>query len=200
MPELCKQATIFFGAPGKIGWTERYFLNALTYEQAKTDTDNLVDVRRALSTSDLSLAYVRISDVGIKGDSVVSVSPGINGTFPDVVNGPGNTEPWTALNIRLEGGTLYRGRKFIHGLPQALMGGSFFTPSADWTNLFTAYVALLKSACCLYVRDKTVAQPAAPMPPIMVKQGITNVLIIGTTTRHVGRPFGLQVGRRLVRA
>lgn len=196
MPEIQKQVTIFYTLPGMMGWTERYFLNAQAYSQAKTDADSLLQKRMLLSRNDVKVSYVRISDVGVRGDSVISLAPDTGAGYGETSAGVSSTEAWTALNVRIEGGALYRGRKFIHGLPQSLMLGNIFAPTQIWTDNFNMWAGFLKTACCLWVRDKTVAQPLPPLPPIMTRIGITDVYPIGTTTHHVGRPFGLQVGRR----
>jgi hypothetical protein len=196
MPELVKQATVFYSFGAKIGWTERYFMTATTYSVAKDDVDSLVTKRLALSCPDVKVDYVRVSDVGVRGDSVVAPAPGLVGTYTAGAAPAVSTEPWTALNVRMEGGTLYRGRKFIHGLPQFLMTGNIFTPDSPWNTAFNAYAAALLATTCLWVRDRSAVQALPPAAPIMTKVTLTQIWPLGTTSHRVGRPFGLPVGRR----
>lgn len=202
MPEICKQATVFFRAVDRsVGWTERYFLSALTYDAALIVANEIAVARAALMRNDVEIPYIRVSDIGIRGDAVVA-SPSIEGTFqPETTLDPLqlSTEPWSALNLRLEAGPLYRGRKFLHGIPQSVVQGKRIFLLGPFEAPLAALRTILLQSTVLWVRDKTVAQPAEPLPPVMVRAQITDVVPIALVNHRIGRPFGLQVGRRPTR-
>lgn len=178
--------TLFFTDQlNSYGWSETYFVNNVTIAGGKTVVENLVGLRSDILSANCKIQAGRISDVLITRDSLLldglPLSGQIVATVADTV------QPWTALNIRIEATSLNRGRKFLHGVTDDI----FLTDrtynianphAAEFTLFFNELVASFR------LRVGGLLVPTY--------EAITNVIPIRETSRRVGRPFGVLVGRR----
>lgn len=183
MPEY--QVTLFFqDVAHGYGWSESYFISRTDIDAARLKADDLVILRAAVLTDIHEIAGGRVSDVDIFNDSKLVANLPVPG---DVVSTVVTAcEPWTCLNVRMEASALFRGRKYFHGLLETtFLSNRNYDPAnpqnAAWQALFTE----LEDNW-----DLRVDYPAAPH-----YESITKCIPIRQTTRKVGRPFALLVGR-----
>lgn len=123
-------STIF--GQGGAGWTESWYCTASNHDQALEKLQSLGPTRAKLLGGGASIAYQRVSDVTVKGDSKIVVikefamSTGI--TAAD--------EPWDAVYVRVEAGALYRRQMWLRGIPDEWAGSAGSFPGTNPNNSF----------------------------------------------------------------
>jgi len=187
MPQF--QCTLFFQdiAHG-YGWSESYFIakpDPLGIQTARTALEVLLGLRADVLTDIHEIVAGRVSDVAVLNDSLlVAGGPFVGQVASTVVTA---CEPWTCLNVRMEAGAEWRGRKFFHGLLEStFQDNRSYAPgnpqAAAWTALFTE----LEDNWDLRVEH----------PSLTHYESITKCIPIRQTSRKVGRPFDLLRGRQ----
>lgn len=169
------------------GWSETYFIakpDPLGIQAARTAFDVLIAARLEVLTDIHEVSAGRVSDVAILNDSLLVAGLPLPGQVVSTVVTA--CEPWTCLNVRMEAGPEFRGRKFFHGiLETTFQDNRNYAPAnpqaAEWTALFT----LLEDEWDLRVEH----------PLLTHYESITKCIPRRQTTRKVGRPFDLLVGR-----
>lgn len=181
------------------GFSESYWLQAADYANAETIVAPLLTARLGMLLSSVHQVYAEVSNVDSVRDSRVvgSTGPTSNpGTYtPAAGTVPLPTE--VALLVSFEADPSHKNRKFIHGMTTADVDGNRFIPSAGFTTAFQAYqLALVTNA--FQVRSRFGPNPTPPPASLYLYHTIVLTSPIRVTTRKIGRPFGLSVGRRRV--
>lgn len=152
----------FFYEYGSYGWSESLW-HTYTSDliECSTDAEAYGAARAKISGAGVYLAAMRFSDDIIYRDSkfdpqsFYTANPGVPGPTSPVPNAvqvvgqvggestpPAN--PYDAVQIRMEGGSLYRREMMVRGLPQSIMSvnfgpviqGVYAQAFTAWTNLF----------------------------------------------------------------
>lgn len=184
MPQY--QQTLFFeDVDRSYGWSESYFRESPDPQLARTAMDSLIGFRLDVLVDLCQISAARVSDVDITNDSLLSVGLPLPGNVASTILTA--ADPWSCLNLRIEASDLYRGRKFIHGiLENTFSDNRAWNPAnpnaAQWLAFFTE------------LEDNYNLRINSPGPFSYIS--ITKCVPLKETTRKVGRPFGLLVGRR----
>jgi hypothetical protein len=183
---------MFFGTPDNEGWSESVYLSATDLIAAQTAMDTLLPLRAALLASTEEIVYARVSDVTVKGDSLLTtVALPVPGTYSPV--GASLLEANTALLLVLFANPTQKNRIFLRGLrSDTIVGREYKAPSAFATAL-TGYKSGLIAANCM-TRNRATIGP----PPTYTYHVVTSIAVSKATARKPGRPFGLPLGRRRV--
>lgn len=182
------RGTFFFQSSTRpFGWTETYALTVADYDAAEIELALLADLRVAILTTDCVIRAVRMSNTSVAGDArFIGIGGDVGTLAGDFV------DPTTALLTRYEATPVYRGRTFLHGVVQdvftAALGYDHGNPAAAD---FTAFGVKLASTP---FQIRTVAGV------LITWRNIDNVQFVGYSSHRVGRPFGLQRGRRKIPA
>jgi len=115
---------------GRSGWSETWYCQASTHEQAITKLKSVLPRRQGLLGGGASIEYIRVSDVAITGDSQVQhLQDWAISTSPT-----GADEPWDGVYVRCEAGPLYRRQMFLRGIPDAWAGPAGGFPGSPPNN------------------------------------------------------------------
>lgn len=180
------------------GWSERYVTTATDYTGGTALLNQLLPIRLAMLPGSVRITYSRLSDLSVPGDSVVIVPADGGGNYGLLVGGHLKAEdPWDALLVNLRATPFYRSRMFLRGLPDiADEEGTLFTPDTAWAGAFTSWASWIKGNCGMISYRGVVPDAGGFLHGIF--NPITSVEWVRLTSRRVGRPFGLPVGRRRV--
>lgn len=181
--------TLFLGdLTNSLGWSETYYRIAADHDEALANGALLVTARVGILLDVYQVRGFRVSDFAVPGDSRIStvVTPG---DIDAAVRKP--SDPWTALNLRLEAGGNRRGRKFLHGIPQ-----DFFKAGREYDATNASNADLITFMTHLTANYQLKFKAAAGPPIVYGFQAFTNANPVGQTKHEIGRPFGLLVGRR----
>lgn len=184
MPDFA--ATLFLGdVEGSYGWSETYYLTAVTDLVARDKLDDLCNARINVLVDVCKVESGRVSNVDIVGDSFLSTVTPLTGLI--VSTHLTAVDPWSALNLRLEAGSLHRGRKFMHGvLEDTFDSDRRYNPGNPNAGAWTTWLAFL-------VADWKIRVGPAPA---FTYEVITAALPIREVEHKVGRPFTVLRGRR----
>jgi hypothetical protein len=179
---------MYFDADGQ-GWSEGYYLLNNSLAGAKTDMATLIAGRQAFIYLGYAINYARVSDLSVLRDAYIIGS----GAVPGLLT--------TGKVNRVADCMLVRGQHpsppgghnnfFWHGVPdESIVDGSYFpTGNAPYDTALAAYLVLVKSLCGWATKKKRQGQ-------ITTITGYDSVALRNITSRKVGRPFGMEVGRR----
>ena len=187
---ITAKMTLFFESLDAEGWSESTYHSATDINEAATFIVNIVAKRADMLDSHFSIIYARVSDVAVKGDSLVSATQ----VFPVVgtlLTSGDQLEANTALNVELFNSASIKNRLFIRGLNSGVVKGREYLGPVNFTTAFTAWSAqqLTNGSQC---RHRTSVGP----PPVYTYVDTATFSVVGATARKPGRPFGLPVGRR----
>jgi len=178
--------TLFFqDLESSYGWSETYYQEHATIEDMVTSMNGRVSLRANVLVDINTMVAGRVSDTAILNDSLLLTGFPVPGQV--VSTSTTAVEPWTALLVRIEATSLFRGRHFFHGiLESTFIAGRTYDPAnpeaADWTAFFDDILAF----------DR-LRHIVADVPEFDV---ITSVIPQREVMKKVGRPFGLLRGRR----
>jgi len=181
---------MFFTTDDNEGWSEGFYMIATNIAAAQTQLDTLVSQRTGFLSADSSIIYARVSDVAIKGDSLLTTItlPAVGGYAPA---GTSALEANSALMVELFASSVLKNRIFLRGMrSDTIIGRSYEPPTGFLTDLNTWITAML--AAGVAVRHRTAIGP----PPTYSYTSVTSISAVKATARKPGRPFGLVVGRR----
>ncbi len=193
---IFKCKAIFLDTYANTGWSETWWtLAGQTYQKAQQSMEAYFQDRLTMDTADIEIPYLIISDIDVKGDSVV-ISYGDTWQGKIQIAAGVRMNPWDALLVRLnDPSNNYRGFRFFHGL-----SFKFFTANRQWSTvgggpaLFAKVIATLQAQnLCWQVKQKPVA-----IPPVYIQVPVGIGTPMRLTEHRVGRPFGLPVGRRRI--
>lgn len=172
---------------GSSGWSEVYGLQSTVLSTALTQLNSIMTKSLGLKHPDVTHIGARLSDLDIRGDSTLLPGQG-PGSYPPGL-GTGAMPPFVVMRVRAESSSLYRGIRYLHGLPQdCFPDGSFFVPTLSWNAASTAYREELITSASLISRNPTTGA--------YTLRSINGVAEDGIWSRKVGRPFDLHRGRR----
>lgn len=181
---------MFFTTDDNEGWSEGIYLISTSIASAQTALDAFVPLRAAFLSADASIVYARVSDVAIKGDSLLTtLSLPVLGTYAPAGSSP--LEANTAVLLEIFASSILKNRVFFRGLRSDTVVGREFTPPVGFTTPVGAYLTSLMTSG-LAVRHRTAIGP----PPTYSYTLATSANTVKATARKPGRPFGLPVGRR----
>jgi hypothetical protein len=186
------KATIFFQSEDEEGWSEGFYISSTDLAAAAGTLASIIPLRAAMMDPHFSMIYSRVSDVEVKGDSLVapSITFPVVGTLTDAGD---QLEANTALNVEIFASPSVKNRIFIRGLNIAVIRGREYLAPAGFSAAFEAWDLYL-TGNGLMCRHRTAVGP----PPTYDYVAATGISPIGATARKPGRPFGLPVGRRRV--
>jgi hypothetical protein len=183
-----QQGVLFFeDIVGSLGWTEVYWLHDADTDTARTHLFTLAGLRAAAMADIYQVVAGRVSDVNLLNDSFLLVGlPIVGGIASTQLSA---TDPWSALNLRLECTSLHRGRLYMHGCMEA-----FFTAPDRKYNPGNANDAAVQAfiAALLTATDRRVKATPGPFAYTPITAGIPQREV----PHKIGRPFGLLHGRR----
>lgn len=186
------QATLFFKTKDGAGFSESYWINKASYQEALDEIvadGKLIDLRTKLFTDSHVVDYVKVSDTTKKRDTLIADTSTTN--FPGQYNPTaGDTAPDDdALMVRWQGmfgGVPYFALRELRLIPEEVVTDGEFVGIAAWNTAFTNFATYLKSASCVMV---------VKVGGVATSGAITDVVRIRMSQRKVGRPFGQSVGR-----
>lgn len=191
MAAVNAKATIFFDSTDSEGWSEKFYLTGADLTTIRGFLDTILPLRLAMLHTSFRAVYARVSDVAVKGDSLLTtVALPAFGTYTPAA-GITQLEANTAILAELFASPLIKNRMFLRGLSSDVVNGREYTGITGWETAFTAWGGGLIANGCV-ARHRTAIGP----PPTYSYTTITTVSTVKATARKPGRPFGLPVGRR----
>lgn len=175
------------------GISEDYAMLNATMPGALSDLESLATSRLDLMCSDVTLFGMSVSDANVRGDSLISELAGGKGTW-------GTTAPIIATYQGEEGALVrctsadyvHRSLRILRLIPSDQFdsgGGLVMIPS--FKTAFDDYLALMKTSTMIPAHIAN----NAPVPPYFT--AVAYIKFERQSRRKVGRPFGLEAGRRL---
>jgi hypothetical protein len=188
------RASYYFVTKDNEGWSENLYGSGTDLPTLATKFSAYIALRMALSPNNVDMVYAKVSDVEVKGDSlIIPVSGGnypVVGTWTETPTGA-FLEANTALLIELLAGSTKKNRVFIRGLSLDIVTGrEFMNP--------TAFTTALTAVTTWYASNTQVRQQVVPheTPPRYTYQDCDNSYFKAVTARKPGRPFVLPRGRK----
>lgn len=176
--------------PFNAGWSEKWWVAASTAEAAKDKLVLIRDARLGILSTETDMEYTRISKPDVRGDAFVNMVTPLTGNYPDAIpdDDSAPVHPSTALITRFETSEGKHSTHYIRGLTDDLFTLDGFTPPAGWNTLWDAFVDAVTLNAVMLVRSDG-------DPNVLEQKSIARVVQVRTTSRKVGRPFGLSRGR-----
>jgi hypothetical protein len=187
------KASLFLQDESGSGWSENFYITAADIDTAANTFGTTIPELMDLRPPTVKATYGRVSDITVRGDSkaIATISFPVVGTY-SLPAGANQIEAGVALLISLVATPTQKNHWFLRGLPSNLLQGRDKQVDATWDANFGTVSADLVANYSVY------AKSASPPPPKSLLI-ISSVTIIRGTTRRVGRPFALPVGRRKAR-
>ena len=137
------RATFFFRDNNDYGWTETLYNQGDTLPEVKNRAQALKAFRIPLLGESATMMGLRVSDDLIKRDSLLDDAPFRVGN--SVLEKAGDNDiANTALNVRLEAGTLNRRVLYLRGIADEIVKeGGRYVPTAQFNGRFAAWVLAL---------------------------------------------------------
>jgi hypothetical protein len=199
MPDF--RGSLLFSQPAQVaGWSEIYYLNDPNHNGALRTMLELMQRRMAISNGTTYCDSVRVSNVDHPRDVLfVNFANPIQGKYRKA---NGSDVGWTAVMVNLRVDPANRGKKFLRGMPDELInvpfsGQEIFTAPGDWNFAFNAYREYIITHN--FELRRTKKNPNPPPPARVFKDfvgPIQELEYVRVVSRRIGRPFGLQRGRR----
>jgi|SRR5215813_170346 len=189
---ITAKATLFWDSTDSEGWSESFYMTAADITAARSAMDTVIANRLDLAFTTFRLVYARVSDVAIKGDSLVSaLNYPLFGTYAPTGPGIVALEANCALDCQLFATSAIKNRTFLRGLSSDVINGRAYMAPSGWDANFTVWATSMISHTVV-ARHRISVGP----PPTYNYTAVTALHIIGATARKPGRPFGLPRGRR----
>lgn len=184
----------YFQTKDNEGWSENYYLTAADIASAAGLASANIAPRMALSPNNVDMVYGKVSDVAIKGDSLIvlpmSGSYPFVGTYTETPTGC-FLEANTALLIEILAGATHKNRVFLRGLSLDVVTGREFLNPSGFATAINAWTSYLSSG--VLVRTEVVPHT---VPKTYTYTPSDNAYVKGVTARKPGRPFDLPRGRK----
>lgn len=186
---------------GDQGWTEGYFLDQPDHDGARNALGILALRRTHILSTDAHIQAVRVSNIDSPRDSLLTrytegATPERQGDYGGGIDPEPCNQPSDAAIIELVSTPARKGRIYLRGIPDALIASGAFTPDAEWLAAFNTLAASWGAT----IRDGSFRVRTKDPAGGAFFSVITQVNLMGLTTRRTGRPFGLRRGRRGTRA
>lgn len=185
----------YFSTKDNEGWSENFIVNATDIAAAASQASASIVHRMALSPNNVDMVFGKVSDVSIKGDSLI-VLPA-TGTYPFIgtwAEDPTGAylEANTALLIEIVTATGKKNRVFLRGLSLDVVTGREFKNPTGYEAALTTWMGDLAGS------DRMVRTQNKPHthPPTYTYTAASEAHFRHVTARKPGRPFGLPVGRK----
>jgi hypothetical protein len=184
-------------AAGECGISETYPIVADDYVTAGSSLADLVTKRLDMMVADCQVAYAGVSDSDIIGDFAPSTTlvdnPGSYASTEDDATGPFDAVRLARFS---DEAWLHRCIRKVGLLPVSQFNGEdlVFVPSGTWLANYATWRTAVTSTCCIATKD-----PTAVVPPFYTFTPMAHSSDERNSFRKVGRPFGLLVGRRVIR-
>lgn len=174
------------------GFSEVYFINVGDYASAATHALAIRNASLSIKCVDVYLAFARLSDVTVRGDSYPlnwgsSLGPTAGvGTW---VTGTDKSMPlWNALLMRWYNPAFQANSHYFHGVPTLQVTAQVYAPTTAFTTaLSAAENVIIANAAYRQVRSGVVSYTT-----------IQNILTEGVTSRKTGAAQHFIRGRRRV--
>lgn len=203
MPYPRKQFPGMFGqmfiedAADSEGWSEGYYFPSADYNQGINTLRQLRDLRAALLTQEMIVRYLRVSRLALRGDTLIDDTQ-TQGTYL-VTSGPQRSVAsnvcWV-MRIDCQSPSVRHAQRQMHGVPRDCLVNLLdrgFNPPTQWTTPYVAFAAFYKAQCVEVFKVDNASPPNYDtFTPLTV--GFRSLL----QDRKIGRPFGLQRGRRAI--
>jgi hypothetical protein len=191
------------------GWSEGYWINQATYDQALAALKVLTLARLAYLTPEIFVDYLRVSSSDLKGDTVIA--------FPDVTNQQGvfkqGNNPIASLPSDICAYVRFTGQVNVVGPPARVLPVHTIRPihgvarSAVMLNTDQQldpasfwYAAIFNSLTALIARGWLYEVSKPPVLAATTKWQVLGFDIkLKLGRRKVGRPFGQPSGRLVAR-
>jgi hypothetical protein len=189
MPVTAK-LSMFLEDDSGAGWSDNFYITGTTLAQCLTAGDLIIPNFMAVRPNTVNMIYARYSDVSIRGDSLISqVGFPFTGTYT-LGAGAKQMEPGAALLVQLFASATIKGHYYLRGVSNECLSGRDYDP----TTAFTTAIGSLMSALVGFVQIRH--RVSVGPPPVYNYTNLVTATPERGTTRRVGRPFGLPVGRR----
>lgn len=186
---------IFISRDTGEGWSENYWPNGATYDDAMTSLTAISTARLVVLSSEFTVLALRVSSASIKRDTIVFTQGDGTGAGSFSTGGGTRFMPSeVALNCRVGYDTTDWAMRQFRGLPVGLpnnFGRVDFTYTTFMTP-FNAFLTVYQTNSMLVTKN--------PAPPPAYRANPINTIQISSlfSRRKCGRPFGQSRGRRLV--
>lgn len=188
------RASFYFVTKDQEGWSETFFLAGATLQDCATEAAGYQAPRLACSPNNTDMIFAKVSDVAIKGDSLI-VQP-VSGNYP-LIGTYSETptgcflEANTALLIEILASPLKKNRFFLRGLSLDVVTGREYLHPSGFETAITTLMTWLSTHPQVRTSNKPVTKP-----PVYTYAAATQAYIQGVTARRPGRPFDTLRGRK----
>lgn len=187
-------ASWYFNTNDSEGWSENAILPGPDIQTAATDAASYIGTRMAASADNVHMVYAKVSDVTIKGDSLIALPTGQHfpfiGTYVPTPSGS-YLEANTALLIKVVAAPNQINRWFLRGLTlDVVTGRQFLNPDAFATAL-AGILTWHQTHAQVRIVDKPITKP-----PTYHYYTATDAYFVRVTARKPGRPFSSVRGRK----
>jgi len=188
------KASFYLNSNDAEGWSENFYVSEADINTAATTAAGYIAPRMALSANNIHMVFGKVSDVTVKGDSLI-VLP-MSGNYPFVgtyTESPAGCflEANTALLIELLAGATKKNRIFLRGLTLDVVTGRELLSPSGWASGFATWLTFIKTH--FQVRKQVVPHTT---PPTYTYTDADNAYFQRVTARKPGRPFGEPRGRK----
>lgn len=201
MPQLYK-ATAFIQY-GRGGFSYSHHIMGVSHNQVMLYTEDLVDKYLACCGTNVMCNYLRVSEEGVKGDSVVEAKirttsgPGVvnPNSQHDIKSAVSDTPDawWNAALLRLGSSAVVYGRQFMRGIPdQIVILPNGLANDANWQKALDRYFAeLVKRSWGMFAVPRSAGYRKA------IKK-FTSLAPAGTVEIETLVPHGLAPGNKFM--
>jgi len=190
------KATYFWSSEYDEGWSESFYLQGTDLAACKTIADTILTQLLALRDPTQTMVWARVSDVAVKGDSLLLSGPTAFPCAGTYTPGAGakNLEADSAIKLRLNATASIKNLIFLRGLTTDALTGRSYQPVTAFDTAFNNLLTQIVTTTPVYVRHRTSVGP----PPTYSYTVINEAVVVGVTSRKPGRPFGIVRGRRTI--
>src|ERR1700747_3564089 len=157
------RASYYFGTKDNEGWSENFYMTGADIATEAALAANYISVRRSCSTGNVDMVYGKISDVAVKGDSLIILP--MSGNYPFV--GTYTEDPVgafleanTALLIEMLAWSVNKNRLFLRGLSLDVVTGREYKAPSGFVTALTALTTFLVGT--FVVRKQVVPHTVPP--------------------------------------
>jgi hypothetical protein len=136
-----KVTCFFTNSQTLYGWSETYYVNAGSYNEAGTDAITMLNARMAMMTVNCRCTWVRISDPTIDRDVLILQALDLGLTRGLIA--PPDAPDFCAALVRLSGGPDFFTHLFIRGIPLEIIKGDDWVDVGSFYTAFQAWSAIL---------------------------------------------------------
>ncbi len=186
------QGIVFFGR-GFYGWSNVFYLSAVDYNDGRTKLNAIIDSLVTLMTTNVTVQFARLSNVEVKGDSLLFAPTATAGTLTPDAAGDEDVNI-CARCLFTTADHIHRANCYIHDIRpsdlEIINGQTRLKATSPYRNAAgNAFIA--------DVVANAVNWQKRTLPPVTAAWD-SGAFGTATSVRRAGRPFGLPRGRRRV--